>query len=378
MLVHKQLNNKLFLIKKEEQNSCLLNRLNRKTKVLFALILLALVFYFQFIPFLRVHANLDDSIFIIKETWPANGSTNIPVDLKSGLTGSSYSNPPGIGNIAIGYGTDLSGGCGDPPNCPSISDIKSDSINSSTITISSSNDPDIVIKYHGGQECYGECYGSDSFYHNFSVIPINSALPSGIKLMPQTTYTITIKGGDFGIVATRSTVSGDKDVYLSGDYSWSFTTGDGEIPLRQVPTATTAPTSIPVSTNTPSSTIVSNDDQESNDSNSPNDTLLNSTPTPSTIQQPTQQQKKTAIVKNTEITVGPTSESSDSAKKTTLSPTGSAIGVSSSSNNNLKTVIIVVVIGILMTTLFLKRNVWLRSKSFKKSIKFLKKYLKQS
>ena len=45
---------------------------------------------------------------------------------------SSHSYPPGIGNIAIGYGTDLSGGCGNPGHCPKISDINSNSINLST------------------------------------------------------------------------------------------------------------------------------------------------------------------------------------------------------------------------------------------------------
>lgn len=360
MLIYRQTYNKLF-----SKTGFLQAGFARKTKILSVLFLLLPILFFKFIYVSQVNANLDDSIFIIKATWPADGSTNIPVDLKSGLAGSSYSDQPGIGNIAIGYGTDLSGGCGNPPNCPNIPDIKSDSINQSTITISSPNDPDIAIKYIGKQECYGECYGSDSFYHNFSIIPVNSAYPNGIKLMPQTTYTITIKGGSSGIVAIRSTVSGNKDVYLPGAHSWSFTTGDGDVPIRQAPTATPTPHK---PTNTPSPTPTSNSNQESNNTSSSDN--ISPSPNPSPTTSAIQQQKKVASVEGTEITNNPTSKPPNFVEEVTPSPTGIVAGVYSDNNSNRYITIILIAVGalILSTVFYLSRGNWLKpvSQIFKK------------
>lgn len=186
-----------------------------------------------------IYANLDDSIFVIKSTWPSNGQTNVPIDLISGLTGSVTSG--GIGTISIGYGTDYSGGCGEPPHCPNIPDIRSDSINSSTIAISSPNDPGVSIIYRGNSS---GCFGVDGACHGLLISPVNSALPNGIKLMPQSTYTVTIKGGGSGIVAIRSTINGNKGVYFPSDYSWSFSTGNGDPPQR-VATPTVSPTPTP-------------------------------------------------------------------------------------------------------------------------------------
>ncbi len=324
-------------------------------KIRLTLLLLSFPFFFRHIPTRFVYANLDDSIFVIKATWPADGSTNIPVDLKSGLSGSSYSDPPGIGNIAVGYGTDLSGGCGDPPNCPNIPSIKSDSISPLTITISSSNDPNIAIKYHGNGVCYGDCYGSESFYHNFSIITVNSALPNGIKLMPLTTYTITIKGGGSGIVAVRSTANVDKEVYLPGNYSWSFTTGDGEIPTRQAPTP--SPTPIPTSTPSPSPTAVINNNQESDNSSSNEDTLLN--PTPRATNSPTAiQQQGTIKAINVEATTSPSSKHTDIENEVTPSSSGVVSGVSLDTSKNHTIVVIMTIAGSLLSVLglYLSRN----------------------
>lgn len=243
------------------------------------LAILIFTFIFQLIPISRVYANLDDSIFVIKATWPENGQTNVPVDLKSGLTGSSYSDPPGIGNIAISYGTDVSGGCGEPPDCPNIPDIKNDSINSSTIAISSPNDPNISIKFSGRQD------GNGSF-HNFSIIPVNSAIPNGIKLMPNTTYTVTLKGNSSGIKANRSIVNGNKEVSLPSDYSWTFTTGEGSIPSREAP-ATPQPTAS--TTSAPTSTTTSSSNELINSIPTPT-----STPTPKIITQATPKPSSTA------------------------------------------------------------------------------------
>lgn len=355
MPIYRQTYNKLF-----SRAGFLQGGFARKTKTLSVLFLFLSIPFLKFISVPQVNANLDDSIFIIKATWPADGSTNIPVDLKSGLAGSSYSDPPGIGSIAIGYGTDLSGGCGNPPNCPNIPDIKSDSINPSTITISSPNDPDIAIKYSGKQECYGECYGSDSFYHNFSIIPVNSAYPNGIKLMPQTTYTITIKGGGSGIVAIRSTINGNKDVYLPSDYSWSFTTGDGDTPIRQAPTAT--PTPIP--TNTPSPTPTSNSNQEGNNASSSDNASINPSfsPTISAIQQ----QKKVASVGDAGITSIPTSEPPNFIEEVAPSPTGIVAGVSSNNHTNRYIAVALIAVGalILSAVLYVSKGYWLKLASW--------------
>ena len=189
-----------------------------------------------------IYANLDDSIFVVKSTYPINGQTNVPIDLKSGLAGSSYSDPPGIGNIAVGYGTDLSGGCGNPGHCPEIPDINMGSINSSTVIISSPNDSTVTLRAGGNGTCYGQCYNSDDFYYNFSIIP-------NARLKPNTTYSVTIKGGKDGISAHRTVSSGEIDVYLPSDYSWSFTTGD----INSASPPITNPTSIPRRTITPTS-----------------------------------------------------------------------------------------------------------------------------
>lgn len=188
-----------------------------------------------------VNANLDETIFVIKAVWPSNGQTNVPIDLKSGLTGSSYSNPPGIGNIAIGYGTDLSGGCGNPGHCPEIPDINMGSVNSLTITISSPDDTEIVIRAGGNGTCYGQCYNNDDFYYNFSVAP-------NVRLKPNTTYNVIVKGGSSGISAHRTVSSGEKDVYLPNDYSWSFTTGDANSAAPVIIPPTSTPKNTPTST----------------------------------------------------------------------------------------------------------------------------------
>jgi len=195
-------------------------------KINMKIIVSLLPFFFLFTS--SVYANLDDSIFVIKSTWPSSGQTNVPTNLISGLAGSVSSGE--VGSIAVGYGTDLSGGCGNPPNCPSIPKIDKESVKPSTLFVSCPNISDISIKYVGDQECSGNCYGSDSFYHNFTFVPISSSFPKGIKLSPNTTCTITIKGGVAGISALRGT----KRVYLPSDYSWSFTTGDGNQPLSKV------------------------------------------------------------------------------------------------------------------------------------------------
>lgn len=174
-----------------------------------------------------VYANPDDGMFVIKSTWPSNGQTNVPINLISGFAGSVSSG--GIGSLVIGYGTDIYDGSGVP-------DIKGESINQSTITIMASGDPGIYIAYRGNSS---GCYEVDSDCHSLSVFSANSNLPGGVKLMPNTTYAVNIKGGSSGISALR----GSKTVYLTTDYSWSFTTGDGDQPLRvATPTVSRVPT----------------------------------------------------------------------------------------------------------------------------------------
>lgn len=225
----------------------------------FLVITTVCIFFFQ--SGSKVKANLDDSIFVIKTTWPTNGQTNVPIDLKSGLTGSTYVNPPGIGNIAIGYGTDLSGGCGNPGHCPEIPDINMSSVNSSVITISSPNDPDIQIKSSGSGTCYGQCYNDDGFYYNFSMIPTKNGDSSGTRLKPNTTYTISVRSGSSGLSAHRTVNGVEKEVYLPSIYSWSFTTGDANsaAPIIIPPTSTpknTLTTSRGSSFNYPTVTLI--------------------------------------------------------------------------------------------------------------------------
>ncbi len=201
------------------------------------------------------------STFLILETWPAQGQTNVPTDLRSNLAGSTYNGM--VGGIVVGYGpsdvkTQKGAGLpceqqGDYCPCfrrgeycvnPPRPDIKKDSLNNITLFISSSADPNLNIGY-----------SSSNSSPNFQFYPTNPTFPGGVKLKPHTEYTITLKGGSGGIIAVYSDIYGSNDAYLANDYSWSFTTGDGPEPERiKKPTPTTPKPQLTPS-NTPTAVI---------------------------------------------------------------------------------------------------------------------------
>lgn len=177
--------------------------------------------------------------YTITATTPSSGATNIAQNLQSGQTGSvcTSSNDGTVCNIMVGLGIDSSNsvkGVGYPV-------IDQSTVNSSNIRISSPSDSGLSAIWAGS----GEGVGGD-FYHDFKFYVTTSTNPYGTVLMPNATYTITLKGGSSGLKAKYQGTQ-TYSAYLPQDYTWSFTTANGSVPPRLAVQASSNPTG---STNT--------------------------------------------------------------------------------------------------------------------------------
>lgn len=146
--------------------------------------------------------------FVITATSPANGESNVPTNLKGGTCQKQYC------SLTIGLGNS-----DNSPKGKGYPFLVQDSLNSSTVQISGPNPPS-QIKIMGSSEG-----GSDpKFYHSDALFLFNSS-SNHYYLEPNSTYTVTFKGGVNGVKAQYSynTIV----AYLASDYSFSFTTGSG-------------------------------------------------------------------------------------------------------------------------------------------------------
>ncbi len=189
-------------------------------------ILLILVISIYFGKYNIVKAQDQGMRYIITSTSPSNGSTNIPQNLQSGETGSicTKTNEETICAIRIGLGIDYNNsvkGVGYPK-------IDTGTINSSTIQISSPSDSGISVKWGGS---------ADGSAADFKIYVTSNTNPNGTILMPNATYTLTIRGGSNGLKAKYEGTQ-VYSAYLQNDYSWSFTTTNGAVPAR-LPTQST-------------------------------------------------------------------------------------------------------------------------------------------
>lgn len=188
--------------------------------------------------------------FTITGANPANGATNVPQNLQSNTTGTSCSSSGAstICTVMVGIGISSD----NPTNGIGYPIVDGNIFNSSAITITSPNDQNLATRFSGNSENNGA--GNMNFYHTFSFFITNNNFPNGLVLMPNSTYTITVKGGINGFKAYYDSNNQHINAYLNQDYSWSFTTGDGSIPLRQQPNPT--PTTMPTQTINLSATTV--------------------------------------------------------------------------------------------------------------------------
>jgi len=192
-----------------------------------------------------VHAQ--EMRYTITATNPSSGATNIPQNLQTGQTGSvcTSSNNGTVCSIMVGLGIDSSNsvkGVGYPV-------IDQSTVNSSTIQISSPSDSGLSVIWAGS----GESGGGGDYYHDFKFYVTTSTNPYGTVLMPNATYTITLKGGSNGLKAKYQGTQ-TYSAYLPQDYTWSFTTTSGSVPPRLAIQASSNPTG-PTNTNSNSGSM---------------------------------------------------------------------------------------------------------------------------
>ncbi|MCR4313603.1 MAG: hypothetical protein NUV58_05115 [Candidatus Roizmanbacteria bacterium] len=281
-----------------------------KNKRLMILITTILVIFSLVVRSVKAESN--EMHYVISGTRPGNEENNVPPNLETGATGSTCSSS-GYGNICsimigLGIASDNSLKAIGYPK------ITNDLFTSDKVTISSSNDPNISTRWSGEQEWSG----GGNFYHNFQFTVVNSYYPGGIVLMPNTTYTVTIKGGTNGLKAKYESNYQEYIATLIEDYSFSFTTGNGSTPAR-IPTSTVVPTIIqPTNTSVPptNTLIPQNNSQSSNTNSVQNNTPDNQVsptsmpttpvgskkilkePTPTLIITPTSKQVKKSEIQN--------------------------------------------------------------------------------
>lgn len=322
---------------------------------------LSLVFFVLFVPLKpnTIKAEASEYHYVITATNPSNGAVNIPQNLQTGATGSacttiSNSNST-ICTIMVGLGI----GNNNPKTGIGYPIISSDTVNSESISISSPNDSGLSVKLSGSSEC-GNC---GDFYHSFSFNITHTNFPNGVVLMPNTTYTVTLKGGENGLRAYYSASYQKYEAILDSDYSWSFTTGNGPIPSRDpVITSTPIPTSLPTNTITPTPTSNTNQNN-SNLASSTTPVNQAKTPKPTVSAKPTTQQnlgevEGTATASTiTSTTPTATTESSLLTKQIVSDPT---------SDKSLKTKLffLIALTMLIVFGLFLSRNYWLRKIKF--------------
>ncbi|MCG2701768.1 hypothetical protein L6273_01330 [Candidatus Parcubacteria bacterium] len=192
-------------------------------RIIFLVVLLVLA-----IPYGQI-ARAEEVIynFKITATNPTNGENSVPTNLKDGNCQNQYcALMVGLGNSdksPMGHGYPF---------------LVPDSINTSTIQITGSNNPS-QIKVMGESEGGGD----DSFYHSNALFLFNS-LGNLYYLEPNSTYSVTFKGGTSGVKAQYD--YGEYFAYLDQDYTFSFTTGNGPSRTNEdYPTLTARPTLTP-------------------------------------------------------------------------------------------------------------------------------------
>lgn len=271
---------------------------NRRLMVLITLILAIFSLVVQ-----SVKAESNEMHYVISGTRPGNGENNVPPNLETGATGSTCSSS-GYGNICsimigLGIASDNSLKAIGYPK------ITNDLFTSDKVTISSPNDPNISTRWSGEQE-WG---GGGNFYHNFQFTVVNSYYPGGIVLMPNTAYTVTIKGGANGLKAKYESNYQEYIATLIEDYSFSFTTGNGSTPAR-IPTSTVAPTAIqPTNTSVlPTNTPIPQNNNQPSNSNSIQNTISDNQVSPTSIPTTPVRSKKVLKEPTQAMTITPTSK----------------------------------------------------------------------
>jgi len=165
-----------------------------------------------------------DYRFIITDTIPSNNDTDVPINMHSSETGErcSIQNNYKVCTINIGLGISPE----NPKSGIGYPKIDKSSVNKDTIKISSNDSTKIYPKFNGDQEC-GDC---GDFYHSFFINLVDED-NNEILLKPNTTYTVTLKGGGSGLIAYYDS-SEKYYAQLNNDYSWSFKTGDDNVPPK--------------------------------------------------------------------------------------------------------------------------------------------------
>jgi len=166
-----------------------------------------------------------DYRFVITDTIPSDNDEDIPINIHTGETGErcSIQNNYKVCTVNIGLGISPE----NPKSGIGYPKIDKSSVNKDTIEISSNDSTKVYPKFNGDQEC-GDC---GDFYHSFFINLVDED-GNEILLKPNTTYTITIKGGDSGLITYYDSSFEKYYAQLNNDYTWSFKTGDDDVPPK--------------------------------------------------------------------------------------------------------------------------------------------------
>ncbi len=191
-----------------------------------------LTILFLLLSFLLININVKSIVyastdyrFVITDTIPSDNDEDIPINIHTGETGErcSIQNNYKVCTVNIGLGISPE----NPKSGIGYPKIDKSSVNKDTIEISSNDSTKVYPKFNGDQEC-GDC---GDFYHSFFINLVDED-GNEILLKPNTTYTITIKGGDSGLITYYDSSFEKYYAQLNNDYTWSFKTGDDDVPPK--------------------------------------------------------------------------------------------------------------------------------------------------
>lgn len=191
-----------------------------------------LTILFLLLSFLLININVKSIVyastdyrFVITDTIPSDSDEDVPINMHTGETGErcSIQNDYKVCTVNIGLGISPE----NPKSGIGYPKIDKSSVNKDTIEISSNDSTKVYPKFNGDQEC-GDC---GDFYHSFFINLVDED-GNEILLKPNTTYTITIKGGDSGLIAYYDSSFEKYYAQLNNDYTWSFKTGDDDVPPK--------------------------------------------------------------------------------------------------------------------------------------------------